>query len=48
MAFLGYYLHWPKEELMRLEHFERRRWCEEISAINSKIGGTKEGAVEFK
>jgi len=48
MAFLGYYLHWPKDELMRLDHFERRRWCEEISAINKKLSGEQKGTFELK
>ena len=39
MAFLAYYLHWDHEELMQLEHKERRRWCGEVSKINKKISG---------
>ena len=26
MAFVGYYLHWPRHELLALEHGERRQW----------------------
>jgi hypothetical protein len=37
VAFIAYYLHWSHEEIMGLEHRERRRWCEEISKINSKL-----------
>jgi uncharacterized protein DUF6760 len=37
MAFIGYYLHWPQEELLRLEHGERRRWVAEISRINGEL-----------
>jgi len=48
MAFLGYYLHWPKAELMELDHFERRRWCEEISEINKKLGGGQKSTFELK
>lgn len=46
MAFLGYYLHWPHEDLMNLDHRERRRWCQEISAINKKLSGTPENVFE--
>ena len=48
MAFLGYYLHWSKGDLMELDHFERRRWCEEVSEINKKLSGTQKGAFELK
>nr|DAN57463.1 MAG TPA: hypothetical protein [Caudoviricetes sp.] len=39
MTFLGYYLHWSHDELMTLEHRERRRWCTEVSQINKKLSG---------
>lgn len=39
MAFIAYHLHWSHEELMRLDHHERRRWCEEISRINRSLDG---------
>lgn len=48
MSFLGYYLHWSLDDLMRMEHRERRRWCQEISAINRKLSGTQESTFEFK
>jgi len=37
MAFISYYFHWPPDEVMNLEHRERRRWCDEISRINQKV-----------
>ncbi|MEW6572481.1 MAG: DUF6760 family protein [Bacillota bacterium] len=39
VAFIAYYFHWPYEQIVNLEHRERRRWCEEISRINKKISG---------
>ncbi len=48
MSFLGYYLHWSLDDLMNMEHRERRRWCQEISAINRKLSGTQENRYEFK
>lgn len=37
MGFISYYFHWSKEDVLSMEHMERRRWCEEISAINSSL-----------
>lgn len=37
MAFISYYFHWPPDEVMNLEHRERRRWCDEISRVNQKV-----------
>ena len=42
MAFIAYYLHWSYEDLMQMEHRERRRWCEEISKINRKLEQARE------
>jgi hypothetical protein len=37
MGFISYYFHWSKDEVMALDHASRRRWCEEISSINSSL-----------
>jgi hypothetical protein len=37
VAFIAYYLHWPHEQIMSLEHSERRRWVAEVSKINQKF-----------
>lgn len=37
MAFLAYYLNWPRADLLRLDHAERRRWCAEVSGINRAL-----------
>ncbi|NIM17833.1 MAG: hypothetical protein GTO45_38140 [Candidatus Aminicenantes bacterium] len=37
VAFIGYYLHWPHDQVMQIPHAERKRWCEEISKINRKL-----------
>jgi len=37
MSFISYYFHWSREEVMSLDHASRRRWCEEISSINSSL-----------
>nr|WP_300167778.1 DUF6760 family protein [uncultured Flavonifractor sp.] len=48
MAFLAYYLHWSNEDLMALDHWERRRWCREVSAINKKLSGDEKKTFELR
>lgn len=49
MTFLSYYLHWSRNDVMQLDHLERRRWCREVSAVNKKLGGgTKNNTIEFR
>ena len=33
VAFIAYHFHWPQEQLLELEHGERRRWVNEISKL---------------
>jgi len=40
MAFIAHHFHWARDQLMALEHAERRRWCAEISNINRALDGT--------
>lgn len=37
VAYIAYHFHWSHEEIMQMEHWERRRWCEEISKINRRL-----------
>lgn len=39
MAFIAYHFHWGPDDLLTLEHAERRRWCREISRINRALDG---------
>jgi hypothetical protein len=39
MAFIAFHFHWGRDELLTLEHAERRAWCDEISAINRALDG---------
>ena len=48
MAFLAYYLHWSSEDLMALDHWERRRWCREVSAINQQLSGDDKKSFELR
>ena len=40
MAFISYYFHWSEKEVMNMEHGERRRWCSQISSINTSLNPT--------
>ena len=37
MAYVAYHLHWPYDEVMALDHRERRRWVAEIAQINQRL-----------
>jgi hypothetical protein len=37
VAFVAFHFHWPPEAILNLEHADRRRWVEEISAINQRM-----------
>lgn len=37
VAFVAYHFHWPRNEVLALEHAERRQWVERISAINQRM-----------
>ena len=37
VAFIAYYLHWPHEQIMSLDHHDRRRWVAEGSRINQQL-----------
>lgn len=37
VAFVAYHFGWSHETLLNMPHWERRRWCEEISRINERM-----------
>lgn len=39
VAFIAYYFHWPMDQLLGLQHLDRRQWVEEISRINRALNG---------
>ena len=45
VAFVAYHFHWPHNEVMQLEHAERRRWVAEISSINGRLNEETEKSV---
>lgn len=40
VAYIAYYFHWPMDQVLEMEHGERRRWVEEIAKINRQINDT--------
>lgn len=42
VAFIAYHFHWPLEDILNLEHGDRQRFIEEISAINRQMNETSE------
>lgn len=43
VAFIAYYFNWAHETVLALPHWERKRWCDEISNINEQMN--EEGPV---
>lgn len=37
VAYIAYHFHWDRDTILDLSHFERRRWVEEIAAINRRL-----------
>ncbi len=36
VAYVAYNFNWPHEEIMNLDHHERRRWVREIARIHER------------
>ena len=36
VAYLAYYLHWPHDQIMSMEHRERQQWVEQVARINAR------------
>ena len=37
MAYVAYHFHWPREEILDMEHRERQHWVREIARINTRM-----------
>ena len=37
VAFVAYHFNWSHDTILEMPHWERRRWCEEISRINERM-----------
>lgn len=42
MAYLAYHFHWPYSEILEMDHRERRRWVDEVAAINTRLNSAAE------
>jgi hypothetical protein len=42
VAFVAYHFGWSHDEVLELPHWERHRWCEEISTINERMNDGSE------
>lgn len=40
VAYVSYYLHWPYDQVMLLDHRERQRWVAEVAQINQRLNET--------
>ncbi|MFF5112056.1 DUF6760 family protein [Streptosporangium sp. NPDC000509] len=40
VAYLAFHFHWSYQEVMRLDHQERRRWVAEAARINERLSET--------
>ncbi len=40
VAYIAYYFHWPLDEILNLEHQQRRTWVKQISTINKRMNET--------
>ena len=37
VAYVAYHFHWPLDDILDLEHAQRRRYVQEIAAINTRL-----------
>ena len=37
VAYIAYHFHWPHEQILGLEHAERKQWVAEIAKINRRL-----------
>lgn len=37
IAYVAYHFHWPQDDILDLEHAQRRRYVAEIAAINTRL-----------
>ncbi|MBN1191136.1 MAG: hypothetical protein JXA46_15370 [Dehalococcoidales bacterium] len=37
VAYIAYHFHWDLRDILEMEHRDRRKWAEEIAAINRKL-----------
>jgi hypothetical protein len=40
VAYLAFHLHWARDDILSLEHAERRRWVQEVDRLHTHEVGT--------
>lgn len=43
VAYIAYHFHWPMEQILAMEHRDRRDWVQQIAAINQRVNAAAEG-----
>ncbi|MCI8857284.1 MAG: hypothetical protein HFH26_12190 [Clostridiaceae bacterium] len=46
LSFLSYYFHWGPDDVLSLPHFEREKFCREVSRINRETSGAEKNLFE--
>ncbi|WP_169316577.1 MULTISPECIES: DUF6760 family protein [Natrinema] len=41
VAFVAYHFGWSHDEVLNMPHWERQRWCTEISGINDRMNDSQ-------
>jgi hypothetical protein len=36
VAYVAYHLHWPHDQLMALDHIERRQWVQQVIELEQR------------
>ncbi len=47
ISFIAYYFHWDNDKILDLPHWERQKWCEEISKINKKVSSDEKKEISL-
>jgi hypothetical protein len=42
VAYIAYHFHWPYDQVMAMEHQERRQWVLEVAKINQRLNDASE------
>jgi len=37
VAYIAYHFHWPREDILSLEHVDRREWVKQVASINRRL-----------
>ena len=37
VAYIAYHFHWPREDILSLEHVDRREWVKQVANINRRL-----------